>query len=101
MTTNKPILWVAIVAALSMPVAVQAQHAGHEANAKPRAVAPLSRAEQHAHGQHDDHTEADDTQHGDRAEMDHADHAQMDHSRMDHSRMDHAGHSSGDPNHGF
>src|SRR5690625_4736466 len=100
MTTNKPILWVAIVAALSMPVAVQAQHAGHETHATPRSVAPLSSAEQHAHGQHDDHTEADDTQHGDRPEMDHADHSQMDHSRMDHSRMDHASDSSGDPNQG-
>lgn len=96
MTTNKPVLWVAIVAALSMPVTVQAQHAGHETHATPRSVAPLSSAEQHAHGQHDDHTEAGDTHHGDRPEMDHADHSQM-----DHSRMDHAGHSSGDPNHGL
>src|SRR5690625_5767943 len=77
MTTNKPVLWVAIVAALSMPVTVQAQHAGHETHATPRSVAPLSSAEQHAHGQHDDHTEAGDTHHGDRPEMDHADHSQM------------------------
>ena len=107
MSTNKPALWVAIVAVLSMPVAVQAQHAGHEAQATPRSVASLSSTEQQAHDQHDGHTEAGDAQHGDRPAMDHADHSQMDHSQhgvsgdMDHSRMDHAGHSSGDPNHGL
>jgi hypothetical protein len=32
MSTIKSALWVAIVAVLSMPVAIQAQHAGHEAH---------------------------------------------------------------------
>src|SRR5690625_7142057 len=96
MTTNKPVLWVAIVAALSMPVTVQAQHAGPATHATPRSVAPLSSAGQNAHGQHDDHTEAGDTHHGDRPEMDHADDSQM-----EHSRRDHAAHSSGAPNKGL
>jgi copper resistance protein B len=130
MSTIKSALWVAIVAVLSMPVAVQAQHAGHEAQeATPRSAASPSDAQHQAHGQHDGHSEDDDAQHGDHSAMGHADHSQMDHSQhgasgqvdhsqhgasgqmdhsqhgtsnqVDHSQMDHSGHSSGDPNHGL
>lgn len=109
MSTIKPALWVAIVAVLSMPVAVQAQHAGHEAQqATPRSAEPTSDAQHQEHGQHEGHSEDDDAQHGDHSAMDHADHSQMDHSQhgdagghMDHSQMDHSGHSSGDSNHGL
>lgn len=107
MSTIKSALWVAIVAVLSMPVAVQAQRAGHEAQATPRSVMPLSDVQHQAHGQRDDHSEADDAQHGDPPEMDLADHSQMDHSQhgvsdeMDHSRMDHSGHPPEDLNHGL
>jgi copper resistance protein B len=130
MSTIKFALRVAIAAALSVPVAVQAQHAGHEAQqATPRSAEPTSDAHHQEHGQHEGHSEDDDAQHGDHSAMDHADHSQMDHlqhgaggqidhsqhgasgqmdhsqhgtsNQVDHSQMDHSGHSSGDPNHGL
>jgi copper resistance protein B len=97
MSTIKSTSWVAFIAVLSMPIAAQAQHAGHEAQqATPRSAAPTSDAQHQEHGQHEGHSENDDAQHDDHAAMDQADHSQMDHSQMDHS-----GHSSGDPNDGL
>lgn len=114
MSTIQSALWVAVIAVLSMPMATQAQHAGHEAQqATPRSAAPTSDVRHQAHGQHEGHSEDDDAQHGDHAAMDQADHSRMDHSQhgdagghmdhsqMDHSQMDHSDHSSGDPSHGL
>ena len=91
MKTLGAVLWLALAAALSLPVATQAQHAGHGLPATPNSATAQS-DESAQQPQHDrqlqvDHSSMEQMETG-QAQTDHSKHRgdQVDHSQMDHSQ---------------